>query len=64
MNNHYSKFKYKGKKTLELQITQTRHSKSVAGGRTDEVGPLLDVCIAKATHVKFRMDICRLYATG
>ena len=25
MNNHYAKIKYKGKKTHELQITQTRH---------------------------------------
>ena len=29
-------------KTFELQITQTWHPKSVADGRTDRVGPLLD----------------------
>ena len=36
---------------LELQITQTRHPKSVAG-QTDGVDSLLDLRFAKAMQVK------------
>ena len=34
---------YKVRKHLELQITQTRHHKSVADGWTDRVDTLLDI---------------------
>ena len=50
MKNHYTKFEYKGKKLLELQITQGRHPKSVAHRRTDGEEPLLDLPFAKATQ--------------
>ena len=39
-------------KLLELQITQTRHPKSVANGRTDGVDPLLHLLFTKVTQVK------------
>ena len=33
--NHYAKFAYKGMKSIELQITQTRHPKSVTVRQTE-----------------------------
>ena len=39
-------------KTLELQITQTRHPKSVADGQS---GPITRTAFAKATQVKILM---------
>ena len=35
VNKHYAKFEYKEWKLLPLQITQTRHPKSVADVQTD-----------------------------
>ena len=53
VNNHYAKLNIKKWKLLELQITQTRHPKSVADGQMEGVtqDPLLDLRFAKVTLV-------------
>ena len=49
LNNHYTKFEYKGMKILELQITQNRHHKSVVDRPSDE---WTDLCFAKVRQIK------------
>ena len=58
MNNHYTKFEYKGINTLELQNTLARHPKSVADGPS---GPITRPPFAKATQVKRLLVKCQIY---
>ena len=55
MNKHYTKFEYKGMKTLELQITQTKHPKLLrTDGQTVDgrSGPSARPAFANATMEK------------
>ena len=53
VNNHYTKFEYKGLKTFGVPDYTKLHPKSVVDGRTDRwSGPSTRPAFAKATKVK------------